>query len=129
MRENEIAATIVEVAFQIHRRLGPGLFESVYHQILDYELRRLGCSTASKRRIAVVYDELVIPDAFEPDLVVDELVIVEIKAVESLAPIHKAQLLTYLKLTGLRLGLLINFNSPRLKDGLHRIVHGLGAAT
>lgn len=125
MTENEVAALVVEAAIQVHRRLGPGLFESVYHQILAYEIQRRGCVAVSKRRISVMYDGLVVPDAFEPDLIVQELVIVEIKSVESLAPVHKAQLLTYLKLTGLRLGLLVNFNVSFLKNGLKRVVNGL----
>lgn len=125
MKENDVSAMIVDAAFRIHQRLGPGLFESVYHQVLEYELSRRGLLVASKRRIPVIYDELVVPDAFEPDLIVQDLVIVEIKSVEELAPIHRAQLLTYLRLTNLKLGLLVNFNVPYLKKGIHRFVNGL----
>lgn len=125
MKENHVSEMIVDAAFRIHKRFEPGLFESVYHQVLEYELIQRGLAVASKRRISVVYDELVISDAFEPDLVVQELVIVEIKSVEEIAPIHKAQLLTYLRLTGLKLGLLINFNSPYIKKGIYRFVNGL----
>jgi GxxExxY protein len=127
MQENEISGIIVDAAMKVHRTLGPGLFESVYHRVLAHELTSRGLQVASKRKIAIQYGELVIENAFETDLIVDEAVIVEVKAIESLGPVQRRQLHTYLKLSGLQLGLLINFHVDLLKDGIIRVVNGLPA--
>ena len=125
MTENAIAREIVDAAYRIHTTLGPGLLESVYQTILAYELGRRGLHTVSQQPIPVVYEEVRIPTGFRADLVVEDKVIVEIKSVELLAPVHRKQLLTYLRLADKRLGLLINFHVPLIKDGITRIVNGL----
>jgi GxxExxY protein len=125
MTENAIAHQIVDAAFHIHTSLGPGLLESVYGTILAYELGRRGLRTVRQQRIPVVYENLRIETGFRADLVVEDKVIVEIKSVEVLAPVHKKQLLTYLRLTDKRLGLLINFNVELIKNGITRVVNGL----
>ena len=111
--------------FRIHTTLGPGLLESVYQTVLAYELGRRGLGAVSQQAIPVVYDGIRIDTGFRADLVVEDKVIVEIKSVESLAPVHKKQLLTYLRLADKRLGLLINFHVALIKDGITRIVNGL----
>ncbi len=125
MTENAIAKEIVDAAFRIHTTLGPGLLESVYQTVLAYELSRRGLRAVSQQAIPVVYDCIRIDTGFRADLVVEEKVIVEIKSVELLAPVHKKQLLTYLRLADKRLGLLINFHVALIKDGITRIVNGL----
>jgi GxxExxY protein len=125
MTENAIAKEIVDAAFRIHKRLGPGLFESVYHSVLAYELAQRGLRTVSEQAIPVVYETVRIDIGFRADLIVENLVIVEVKSVELLAPVHKKQLLTYLRLADKRLGLLINFNTALIKDGILRMVNGL----
>ena len=109
MTENAIAKEIVDAAFRIHTTLGPGLLESVYQTVLAYELGRRGLRTVSQQPIPVVYEEVRIDTGFRADLVVEDKVIVEIKSVELIAPVHNKQLLTYLRLADKRLGLLINF--------------------
>jgi len=125
MTENEIAQQIVDVAFKIHTRLGPGIFESIYESILESELKKRGLSVNRQQGIPVVWEVLHFQFGFRADLIVGEKVIVEIKWVEALSPVHTKQLLTYLRLSGKRLGLLINFNVPLIKDGIKRIVNGL----
>ena len=125
MTERAIAKEIVDAAFRIHTTLGPGLLESVYQTVLASELGRRGLRTVSQQPIPVVYENVRIDTGFRADLVVEEKVIVEIKSVESLAPVHKKQLLTYLRLADKRLGLLINFQVALIKDGITRIVNGL----
>jgi GxxExxY protein len=125
MTENAIAKEIVDSAFRIHTTLGPGLLESVYQTVLAYELGRRGLHAVSQQAIPVVYENVRIDTGFRADLVVEDRVIVEIKSVECLAPVHKKQLLTYLRLADKRLGLLINFHVPLIKDGITRIVNGL----
>lgn len=124
LEDKEITGQIVDAAIKVHKTLGPGLFESVYQKVMTYELEQRRLRVAPKRMIGIRYGELYIPDAFEADLVVEERVIVELKSIEQLAPVHSKQLLTYLRLTGLRFGLLINFNVPLLKDGIIRLVNG-----
>ena len=123
MTENAIAKEIVDAAFRT--TLGPGLLESVYQTVLAYELGRRGLCTVRQQPIPVAYEEVRIDTGFRADLVVEEKVIVEIKSVELLAPVHKKQLLTYLRLADKRLGLLINFHVALIKDGITRIVNGL----
>jgi len=125
MTENAIAKEIVDVAFRIHTTLGPGLLESVYDTVLAYDLGRRGLRTVRQQPIPVVYEQVRIETGFRADLIVEDKVIVEIKSVESLLPVHKKQLLTYLRLADKRLGLLINFHVPLIKDGITRIVNGL----
>lgn len=123
---NDISGLIIFHSIEIHKRLGPGLFESVYEEILYYELtKNAGLSVQRQQPIPLIYDELQIPEAFKADLIVEEKIIVELKSVKELANVHKKQLLTYLKLTGLQLGLLINFNESLLKNGIKRVVNGL----
>jgi GxxExxY protein len=129
MTENAIAQQIVDAAFRIHTTLGPGLLESVYDAVLAYELGRRGLRTAHQQPIPVVYEGIRIDAGFRADLIVEDQVIVEIKSVEVLAPVHKKQLLTYLRLADKRLGLLINFNVVLIKDGITRIVNGLEEET
>ena len=125
MTENAIAKEIVDAAFRIHTTLGPGLLESVYDRVLAYELGRRGLRTVRQQPIPVVYENIRIHTGFRADLVVEDKVIVEIKSIEIVAPVHKKQLLTYLRLADKRLGLLINFHVAPIKDGITRVVNGL----
>jgi GxxExxY protein len=127
LRENEVATTIVDVAYHVHRQLGPGLLESVYHAIMKYELEKRGLRVLSKEPIPIVWEKVRLVLAFEADLIVEDLVVVELKSVEQVARVHKKQLLTYLRLTNCRLGLLINFGSEYISDGICRVVNGLPA--
>src|SRR5689334_24544702 len=124
MTENEIATAVVDAAFKIHTTLGPGLFESVYEATLEYELQKRGLRVAHQIRLPVQYEEIRLELGFRVDLIVDGKVIVEVKSIEALAPVHKKQLLTYLRLTDLRLGLLINFNVELIKHGIQRVING-----
>lgn len=121
-QEDLIAAAIVDSALTVHRQLGPGLLESVYELCLFHELSKRSIPVERQVGFPIQYDDLKIGAGLRLDLLVDDLVIVEIKAVEKLAPVHQAQLLTYLKLTDKKLGLLINFNVPLIKDGIKRMV-------
>ena len=125
MTENEIATAVVDAAFKIHTTLGPGLFESVYEAALEFELQKRGFRVVHQIGLPVNYEQVRLELGFRVDLIVDRKVIVEIKSVEVLAPVHKKQLLTYLRLTDLRLGLLINFNVELIKYGIHRVVNKL----
>jgi GxxExxY protein len=123
--ENDIATIIVDAAYQIHCRLGPGLLESVYARVLEYELKKRGLSLRREVPIPLRYDEIEFDEGFRADMIVEEKVIVELKSVEEISPVHKKQLLTYLKLTNLKLGLLLNFGAPVIKKGIFRVVNGL----
>jgi GxxExxY protein len=125
MIENAIAKEVVDAAFRIHTTLGPGLLESVYDTVLAYELGRRGLRTVRQQPIPVVYEGVRIDTGFRADLIIEDKVIVEVKSVELLAPVHKKQLLTDLRLADKRLGLLINFQVALIKDGITRIVNGL----
>ena len=125
MTENEIAKIIVDVAYHVHKRLGPGLLESVYESVLAYELKKRGLKIERQVPVAIVYDEIKFDEGFRADLIVEDKVIVELKSVENIVPVHKKQLLTYLRLTDKRLGLLINFGSELIRDGISRVVNGL----
>jgi GxxExxY protein len=125
MTENEIATQIVDAAFKIHTRLGPGLFESVYEAVMAEELTRRGLHVVTQQAIPVVYENVKLEIGFRADLIVEGKVIIEIKSVDAIAPVHKKQLLTYLRLTDKRLGLLINFNVDLIKDGISRVVNAL----
>jgi GxxExxY protein len=125
LKENEVAAAIVDVAYHIHRQLGPGLLESVYHAVMKYELEKRGLRVLSKEPVPIIWEEVRINLAFEADLIVEDVVVVELKSVEQMARVHKKQLLTYLRLTNCRLGLLINFGAEYIGEGTSRVVNGL----
>ncbi len=125
MTENAVAREIVDVAFRVHSALGPGLFEIVYEAILASELEKRNLPVSRQQSVPVVYEGTRFEMGFRADLVVDEKVIVEIKSVSAITAVHKKQLLTYLRLSDMRLGLLINFNVAVIKDGITRIVNGL----
>lgn len=123
--ENDISYLIRKAAYSIHLALGPGLLESVYETLLTHELRKLGLDVKTPVALPIVYDGLRLENGFRMDLLVENLVVVELKSVEVLLEIHHMQLLTYLKLSGYKLGLLINFNVPLIKSGIFRKVNGL----
>ena len=125
MNENDIARQVVDAAYSVHVALGPGLLESVYESVLAYEFADRGLSVARQKPIPVIYRNLHFDEGFRADLIVEEKVIIELKSLETLAPVHQKQLLTYLRLADKRLGLLINFGAVRIKDGIIRIVNGL----
>jgi GxxExxY protein len=122
---NEISGQVIDAAFHIHRRFGPGLLESVYEAVLAAELRKRGLRVVQQQAIPVVYDGVELGVGFRADLIVEGAIIVEIKSVENVAPVHKMQLLTHLRLADKRLGLMINFNVARIKDGITRVVNRL----
>jgi len=122
MTENEIATIVVEAAFKIHNTLGPGLFESVYEATLDYELTKRGLHTHQQIGFPVHYEGVKLKLGFRPDLIVENKVIVEIKSIDALGPIHRKQVIAYLCQLKLHLGLLINFNVPVVKDGIRRVI-------
>jgi len=121
-RVNQIAKQIVDAAFTVHSKLGPGLLESVYEACLAYEVQKRGLAVERQLILPVHYDGIRLEAGLRLDLLIESCLIVELKAVESLLPVHRAQLLTYLKLTGHRLGLLINFNVPLIRDGIKRVI-------
>ena len=125
MTENEIAKIIVDAAFHLHKRLGPGLLETVYEVVLANMLQRRGLKVARQVPVAIVFDGIKFNEGFRADLIVEDKVIVELKSVEKVVPVHKKQLLTYLRLTDKRLGLLINFGAELIRDGISRVVNGL----
>jgi GxxExxY protein len=125
LTENEIAKIVVDLCIKIHRSLGPGLLESVYEAALVYELKKLGITASNQVDVPLVYDEIDINVGFRADVIVENKVIVEIKSIENVIPVHKKQLLTYLKLSGGKQGLLANFNVELMKDGITRIANDL----
>ncbi len=124
MTENQIAKQILDGAFVVHTRLGPGLFESVYEVVLAHELRKRGLTVERQKPMPIVYDGVRFDEAFRSDLVVNGKVIAELKSVEATSAIHAKQVLTQLRLSGLKLGLLINFGEAHLKNGIKRIING-----
>jgi GxxExxY protein len=125
MNENEISRVVVDAAFKIHTKVGPGLLESAYQTFLVYELKKRGLFVESEVPMPVQYDGVKVDIGYRADLLIEKLVVVELKSVEKVIDIHKKQLLTYLKISDFRLGLLINFNVPLIKDGITRIANGL----
>ena len=125
MDENEIAKIVVDLCLKIHKILGPGLLESVYEEVLVYELKKLGLIVVRQTGIPVVYETVRLDIGFKADVIIENKVILELKSVENLLPVHKKQLLTYLKLTNMKLGLLINFNENMIKNGITRIANGM----
>ena len=125
MQENDIAKQVVDAAYQVHVSLGPGLLESVYEAALEYELTSRGMAVSRQTSIPITYKGIDLGEGFKADLIIEDLVILELKSVEAVAPVHTKQLLTYLRLTNRKLGLLINFGARRIKDGITRVVNGL----
>jgi len=125
MDENQIATIVVDACFKVHSVLGPGLLESVYESALSYELQQRGLKVVRQQPIPVVYEGIMLDEGFRGDLVVEGKVILELKSVETVSPVHKKQVLTYLRLSGMRLGFLVNFGSNLIKDGITRVVNGL----
>lgn len=125
MHENEIAKIIVDAAFHIHKTLGPGLLEHVYLVVLAYELSQRGLNVVTEQPMPIVYNGIEMDVSYRADLVVEDKVIVELKSVEAIKPVHKKQLLTYLRVSDKRLGLLINFGENLIKDGINRVVNNL----
>ena len=124
MTENELSKIVFDVGLKIHKKLGPGLFETVYEECLFYELQKQGLKVEKQIILPIIYEELKIENAFRIDILVESKLILEIKAVEYINPSHKAQLLTYLKMTDCKLGLLINFNEETFKSGVTRVING-----
>ncbi|WP_075349817.1 GxxExxY protein [Algoriphagus marinus] len=125
MHENDISKIIVDITFLIYKRLGPGLLESVYQAVFVYELRLRGLEVQTEVVIPVIWNDMKLDQGFRADIIVNNKVIIELKSVEKLLPVHPKQLRTYLKLTEMRLGMLINFNEDKLTDGIRRVVNGL----
>ena len=125
MEINEITGQVLDAAIKVHQTLGPGLLESAYEVCLIYELRKRGLNVAAQVPLPIIYEEVRLEAGYRLDLVVQDAVVVEIKSVEAILPIHKAQLLSYLKLSGYKVGLLVNFNVELLKQGVTRLVNNL----
>jgi GxxExxY protein len=125
LTENEISSIVVNICFQIHSTYGPGLFESVYEEIFCFELAKTGIPFTRQQAVPLIHETIIMDTGFRADIIVDNKVIVELKSIEALAPVHYKQVQTYLKLTDCKLGLLINFNVNLIKDGIHRIVNKL----
>ena len=125
MTENEISKFIVESALKVHRALGPGLLESSYEECLFYELKKCGLNVLKQKPLPLIYEDVKLEIGYRVDLIVEDKVIIEIKSVEALHDVHMAQILTYLKLSDCKLGLLINFNVSLIKNGIRRVVNNL----
>ncbi|MEP6674026.1 MAG: GxxExxY protein [Ferruginibacter sp.] len=123
--ENEISRIVVDLCFKIHKQYGPGLFESVYEEIFCYEWAKNGISFLRQHPVPLIHETIKMDIGFRADIIIDNKLIIELKSIEILAPVHYKQVITYLKLTNYKLGLLINFNAPLIKDGIHRIVNNL----
>ncbi len=125
MTENELSNKIIGVAIELHKSVGAGLLESAYESAFAYDLREAGLKVLQQVELPFIYKEVRLEVGYRIDLLIEDKVLIEIKSIENLAPVHFAQTLTYLKLSGIKLGLLINFNSKYLKDGIHRLVNNL----
>jgi GxxExxY protein len=125
MTVNEISYKVVGICLELHKALGPGLLESVYEQALAYDLREAGFLLNTQVALPVVYKEIRMEAGYRADIIVENKLLLELKSVEALAPVHFSQTLTYIKLGNFKLGLLINFNSAKLKDSIHRVVNNL----
>ena len=125
MTENQLSYQIIGTALELHKNIGPGLLESVYENALAYDLRELGLDVKQQVAMPFVYKEIKMDVGYRIDIVVENKVIIEVKSVENLAPVYFSQILTYLKLSNIKLGLLINFNTKTLKEGIHRVVNHL----
>ena len=124
MEQNDLTGKIIECAIKVHKALGPGLLESAYQECLYFELVRSGLSVEKEKALPLVYDEVKLDCGYRIDLLVEKQIVIELKSVDSLTDIHLAQILTYLKLSKNRFGLLMNFNVVKLKDGIKRVVNG-----
>jgi GxxExxY protein len=124
MNENELATKIIGVAMDVHTKLGPGLLEAVYKECLYYKLKKLNFEVEKEKPMPVFFEEIRMDQGYRIDLLVNKKIIIELKSVEALNDVHLAQTLTYLKMADLKLGLLINFNVARLKNGLKRVING-----
>src|SRR5512139_1578145 len=122
---NQLSSLVIGCAIEVHRVLGPGLLESAYQQCLAWELRRQGLSVKEQVSVPIRYKELDVPNAYRLDMLIEDELIVELKAVDRIEPVHIAQILTYLKVNGFRLGLLLNFNAEVMKKGIKRVVNNL----
>lgn len=120
---NALTSQIIEAAIKVHNELGPGLFESVYEEVLAYELIKRKLAIDRQKTIPVFYEQIKMEVGFRADLIVGSSVLVEIKSIDCIAPVHKKQVLTYLRLTGLKIGLLLNFNEELLKNGITRLIN------
>ena len=125
MTENELAKIVVDACYHIHTGLGPGLLESVYEAVLTKELEKRGLRIQRQQPVPIIWENMTFDEGFRADLIIDDKLIIELKSVERLAPVHGKQLLTYLRLTHTRLGLLVNFGEALIKDGIKRVVNGL----
>jgi GxxExxY protein len=125
MTENDLSRVVFDSALKVHRSLGPGLLESAYEECLFYELRKSGLWVEKQKALPLIYEEVKLDVGYRIDIVLENKLIIEVKAVEALNDIHLAQVLTYLKLSGCKLGLLINFNVMLIKDGIRRVVNNL----
>ena len=123
MTADDVAREIVDACLKIHRKLGPGLLESVYESVLAYELKNRGLGVSIQVPLPVKYEDITLEVGFRADMIVSDLVIVELKSVENVLPVHKKQLLTYVRLADKKLGLLINFGAELMKDGITRIIN------
>lgn len=119
---NKLSYKIIGLVYKVHSELGPGLLESTYEICLEYELIKTGLKVERQKALPVIYDEMKLEEGYRIDLLVENSIILELKSVDDIAPIHKAQLMTYLKLSGLKLGLLLNFNVRDMKEGINRII-------
>lgn len=128
MTENEIGSAVIAAAMKVHSAVGPGLLEGAYELCLAHELTKQGMTIRRQVSIPIRYEELSIENGYRVDLLVDDRVVVELKAIETLLPVHRAQLLSYLRLGGFRLGYLLNFNVAHMRDGIARIVNGIEAS-
>jgi GxxExxY protein len=124
MSENEIAKKILDAAFLLHSKVGPGLLESVYEVVLAHELRKMGLLLERQKPMPITYDGILFEEGYRADLLVESKVIVELKSVAAISAVHAKQVLTQLRLSGLKLGLLINFGETHLKNGIKRIING-----
>ena len=122
MELNEISRLVVDAAIHVHKKLGPGLLEGIYEEALCYELSKRNLKYSTQVALPVPYEEIVLKTQYRLDIIVENQVILELKCVDRLIPLHEAQLLTYLKITNKKLGLLLNFNTPLMKDGIKRII-------
>ncbi len=125
MTENELSERIIGAAIKVHKTLGPGLLESAYEECLFYELKKMNLFVEKQKPMPLIYDEVKLDIGYRIDLLVEKLVVIELKSVEALNDVHLAQILTYLKLSGCKLGLLLNFNVSLLKNGIRRVVNNL----
>ena len=124
MNENELSEKIIGLAIKVHSALGPGLLESAYEKALVFELSRNGYKAEVQKSISINYEGIIIEEGYRADIVVNDIVLIELKSVKQIEDIHLKQLLTYLRLSGRKLGLLINFNATLLKDGIKRVING-----